>query len=119
VLRSIVLSFVAVSLMATGADAKVKKISLTKSNLPVCEIWYSGGTNGDYQEKFIHEQAHCWGWTHPEKGVTGQSFVPPAEYRKPYPNLIVHKVDYNTEAGREALDQHCDGHYGCQFGGVL
>lgn len=41
----------------------------------------------------IHENAHCWGWVHPEHVGTRskgyKAFMPPAKFKKPYPNIEV------------------------------
>jgi DNA-binding XRE family transcriptional regulator len=86
-----------------------------------CVIVYSGGTDGNWQEKEEHEFAHALGWEHPNKLSTfGRAYQPPAKYKKLYRgwkagayeppcNLIAHHVSVK-EAKRL-----CDGHFGCQW----
>lgn len=47
-----------------------------------CVIVWSPGTNGNALEKFQHEQAHCWGWTHPVRSSAfGAAYEAPSFYR--------------------------------------
>lgn len=69
---------------------------------------------------FIHEQAHCWGWSHPEhNGARGKGYkahMPPAKFKKPYPRGRV-EVQFETMAVVRTI---CGANepFGCQWGGV-
>lgn len=83
-----------------------------------CVIVWSSGTDGNASEKFWHEQAHCWGWTHPTKlSAFGKAYQVPREYRTKgaYPN-------WTSPCGKRACTVKrakalCGGHYGCQYFG--
>jgi hypothetical protein len=75
-----------------------------------CVIVYSGGTDGNWQEKRDHEIAHCNGWEHPEKAdPTGRAYQPPKRFIHTYAGKIVEQHVSLAEA-----KQLCDGHYACQ-----
>lgn len=69
---------------------------------------------------FIHEQAHCWGWVHPENvgtraTKTYKAYMPHGKWLKPYP---VDKLDVKYERMRDVA-KLCDGdQFGCQWGGL-
>jgi hypothetical protein len=81
-----------------------------------CVIVWSPGTNGNASEKFWHEQAHCWGWSHPTKASTfGAAYKVPSRYRLKgeFPGWI-------SPCGKSACTVQkakslCNGHFGCQW----
>jgi hypothetical protein len=83
--------------------------------LATCVIVWSAGMNGNADEKFWHEMAHCNGWQHPVRVSTlGKAFDPPARYR------VVYKGPIETPCGESGCSvaqakQLCGGHFGCQW----
>lgn len=74
-------TLIALLIMTTAAVAKP---------LPVCHFVVA--TDAPNPEAiFVHENAHCWGWVHPELVGTRangyKAFTPPAKFTKPYPNV--------------------------------
>ena len=81
------------------------------SALLTCVIVVSPGSNGDVNEKYWHEMAHCNGWVHPEKVSTeGEAYQAPRKYRYVYEGPI---ELYNVSQ-REAR-RICGGHKACQW----
>jgi hypothetical protein len=91
------------------------------NTLATCVIVFSAGTNGNWQEKEMHEFAHAIGWEHPQKAnAFGKAFPVPMSYQRLYHqwkagkfepgcNLVVHRVSVAK------AKQLCDGHFGCQW----
>lgn len=90
-------------------------ISLVAVALATCVVVVSPGTNGNEQEKYIHERAHCNGWEHPKKqapvkGKTYTAFPTPSRFDHPYKGRMrVFRVD--TDKAMKL----CGGHYACQW----
>lgn len=85
--------------------------------LPIC--FFVVATDAPSPEAiYIHEQAHCWGWVHPEHvGVRAKgykAFMPPARYRGTYPNI---EVRYERMKDVPAICGSGEP-FGCQWGGV-
>lgn len=77
--------------------------------LPIlaCLIIVSPGTNGNWEEKYLHEVAHCNGWVHPH-GVHGL---------RP-PKAFLHNPKMPTEVKLVSLGEArrlCRGAMACQF----
>jgi len=68
---------------------------------------------------YIHEQAHCWGWWHPEhvgprsKGY--RAYMPHGKYLKTYPRKRL-VVQFELMRDVPAICG-ADEQYGCQWGG--
>lgn len=79
--------------------------------LAICTIVVSPGTNGNVQEKYDHELAHCNGWEHPIKvSALGQAYVPPKEMVHPFKGKLIVKRVSLAEARKL-----CGGHFACQW----
>ncbi len=79
--------------------------------LATCVIVVSGGMNGDINEKYWHEMAHCNGWVHPIKvSIVGEAYQPPKKYLHVYPGPIDYRQVSLSQAKRL-----CNGHYACQW----
>jgi hypothetical protein len=75
-----------------------------------CVIVYSGGTSGDWQEKYWHEMAHCNGWTHPIRASSfGKAFTPPPKFLHLYPGPLDARYMTPAKAMKEC------GAFGCQW----
>jgi Ni/Co efflux regulator RcnB len=86
-----------------------------------CFLVYSPGTNGNWQEKAIHEFAHLEGWDHPAKhSAGGKAYQPPQKYVRLYHRWMAgeyqprRSVSVHHVTAAQAMDT-CDGHYGCQW----
>lgn len=70
---------------------------------------------------FIHEQAHCWGWTHEDHDgrrltKSYKAHMPTGKWLKPYPAA---RLDVQYERMRD-VPAICGSHeqFGCQWGGL-
>lgn len=64
-------------------------LNTLEAALTTCVIVFSAGTNGDWQEKYWHEMAHCNGWVHAERASTfGKAYDPPKRFLRLYEGPI-------------------------------
>lgn len=95
---------------------EIPMLNVLATLVPMC--FFAVATDApNPQAIYIHEQAHCWGWTHPvhsgKRGTGYQAFMPPARYRKPYPaSRLV--VQFDT---MERIKRICGSNeqFGCQW----
>lgn len=89
------------------------------SAVPMC--YFVVATDAPNPEAiFVHENAHCWGWVHPEHVGTRskgyKAFMPPREFKKPYPRKRV-QVTFDTMENVRKICGPAEP-YGCQWGGM-
>lgn len=90
-------------------------LTLLAATVATCVMVISPGTNGNENEKYKHERAHCNGWSHAEKaapveGKGYKSFPVPSRFDHPYKGRIrVFRVD--TDEAKKI----CGGHFACQW----
>lgn len=95
-------------------------MAATLAVLPIC--FFVVATDAPNPEAiFIHEQAHCWGWSHaPHDGrriaKTYRAHMPTGKWLRPYPRARL-SVQYERMADVSAICGHNE-RFGCQWGGL-